>query len=148
MSRKIPSKLIDEFGTFYNRVMEQLARETTDYSELKALWQELHDLYLEKSAVFLQQWAELYGQSDIEENLKKIEADVVTVEVEDQQTGKVFRRNLPVKYIENANGVILSGETLAGKPSQIAFLSQFACEKLNDVTGRGADSPRDPDHLA
>jgi hypothetical protein len=77
-----------------------------------------------------------------EEALNKIEAESVVIEVIDQDTGKVFRRTLPIKYLENSNGLILSGETLEGNPSQIAFLSETAFNKINDLRGKGPDSPR------
>ena len=74
--------------------------------------------------------------------LTKIEAESVVIEVIDQNTGKLFRRHLPINYRENSNGLILSGETLDGNPSQIAFLSETALNKITDLRGQGADSPR------
>ncbi|MBU2702305.1 hypothetical protein Ga0466249_003432 [Sporomusaceae bacterium BoRhaA] len=144
MSKDIPFQLKQEFDKFCQEILGKLAQDTADYDTLITLWrQELHNAYLESTAKMLEQWAEAYGQSD---NLDRIEADDITVEVSDHKTGKVFRRSLPVKYIETANGVILHGETLAGQPSTIALLSDFACAKISDVTGRGADSPRDHEH--
>ncbi|MDT8900692.1 hypothetical protein [Anaeroselena agilis] len=76
------------------------------------------------------------------DGLTIIEADSITVEVVDKQSGRTFRRNLPVKYIETDNGVILAGETLAGAPCEIALLSDAAVARMIDVTGRGPDSHR------
>lgn len=74
--------------------------------------------------------------------LDKIEADWIVIEVTDKATGKMFRRTLPVHYLETDNGVVLSGENLDGTASQINFLSQNALAKLNDLFGKGPDSPR------
>lgn len=74
--------------------------------------------------------------------LDKIEADWITIEVIDKTTGKLFRRNFPVRYLETDNGVALFGETLEGKPSQINFLSESALAKINDLTGKGPDRAR------
>lgn len=74
--------------------------------------------------------------------LDKIEADWVVVEVTDKATGEMFRRTLPIHYLETDNGVVLSGENLDGTVSKINFLSQSALAKLNDLFGKGPDSPR------
>ncbi|HWR41712.1 hypothetical protein [Sporomusa sp.] len=74
--------------------------------------------------------------------LDKIEADSIIVEVIDKNTGKMFRRNLPVNYLETDNGIVLSGETIDGSPSQINFLSEAALAKINELLGKGPDSPR------
>jgi hypothetical protein len=71
---------------------------------------------------------------------ERIEADPIVVEVTDKQTGKVFRRNLPVAYLETDNGIILAGETLTGEPSEIALLSATALARLEYVFGKGADT--------
>lgn len=78
--------------------------------------------------------------------LDKIEADWIIVEVIDKTTGKVFRRNLPVKYLETANGLVLSGETIDGKPAEIQFLSEAALAKVQDLVGKGPDAPRCGEH--
>lgn len=72
----------------------------------------------------------------------KIEADWVVVEVIDKYTGKMFRRNLAMGYLETDNGVILSGETIDGKPSEINFLSDAALAKISDLVGKGPDFDR------
>lgn len=72
----------------------------------------------------------------------KIEADWIIVEVIDKNTGKTFRRNLPVGYLETDNGAILSGETIDGKPVEINFLSDAALGKINDLLGKGPDHAR------
>jgi len=74
--------------------------------------------------------------------LDKIEADTVIVEVIDNHTGKMFRRALPLKYVETDNGICLFGETLEGNPSQIAFYSETAMTKIGELFGNGPDVPR------
>ena len=69
----------------------------------------------------------------------EITADTVTVEVKDAATGKVFRRELPIDYYENANFLKLSGENLDGSLSQLVFYSSRGLERVKDLTGLGAD---------
>ncbi len=71
-----------------------------------------------------------------------IEADEITVEVIDKHTGQTFRRTLPVSYCENANGVLLKGETSAGEPVGLSFLSEAALARLGELFGKGPDKPR------
>lgn len=68
-----------------------------------------------------------------------IEADYVIIEVIDKNTGKMFRRSLSLAYLETGNGVVLSGESLDGKPAQISFLSDAALAKIHDLIGKGPD---------
>lgn len=74
--------------------------------------------------------------------IDKIEADWVIVEVIDKNTGKKFRRNLPVRYLETDNGVILFGETIDGKPAEINLLSDTALAKISGLIGKGPDTDR------
>ena len=46
------------------------------------------------------------------EELFELRAETVIVEVTDPQTGKIYRRELPIEYYENANFLRLSGENL------------------------------------
>lgn len=73
---------------------------------------------------------------------ERIEADSIVVEVTDKLTGEVFRRTLPVAYVETDNGIILAGETLAGEPCEIALLSATGLARLKDVFGKGPDTDR------
>lgn len=69
-------------------------------------------------------------------------AHEVTVEIKDEATGKVFRRELPINYYENANILKLSGENLDGSVSQLVFYSSRGLERLKDLTGKGPDHDR------
>ena len=69
----------------------------------------------------------------------EITASMVTVEVKDEKTGKVFRRELPIDYYENANFLRLSGENLDGSLSQLILYSARGIERLKDLTGKGPD---------
>ena len=75
----------------------------------------------------------------MEEELFEISARMVTVEVKDEQTGQVFRRELPIDYYENANLVKLSGENMDGSTAQLVFYSTRGIQRLKDLTGKGPD---------
>ena len=71
-----------------------------------------------------------------------IAASAVTLQVQDEETGRCYTRLLPLDFKENNNGLVLSGESADGKPSEIVFFSNTAAEKISDVTGRGPDHSR------
>ena len=75
----------------------------------------------------------------MDECFYEITARTVTIEVRDEKTGKVFRRELPIDYYENANGLRLQGENLDGSVSQLVFYSARGMDRLKDLTGHGAD---------
>ena len=78
----------------------------------------------------------------MDEELFEIISDSVTVEVTDANTGKVYRRELPIDYYENANFLKLSGENLDGSVSQLVFYSSRGLERMKDLTGKGPDHDR------
>ena len=71
--------------------------------------------------------------------LFEITARSVIVEVADEKTGEVFRRELPIDFYENANLLRLSGENLDGSTSQLVFYSARGLERIRDLTGKGFD---------
>ena len=76
------------------------------------------------------------------EELFEIAAHEVTVEVRDEKTGEVYRRELPIDYYENANFLRLSGENLDGSLSQLVFYTPRGIERVKDITGKGPDHDR------
>ena len=76
------------------------------------------------------------------EELFEIVAHEVTVEVRDEKTGEVYRRELPIDYFENANFLRLSGENLDGSLSQLVFYTPRGIERVKDITGKGPDHDR------
>ena len=76
------------------------------------------------------------------EELFEIVAHKVTVEVRDESTGQVYRRELPIDYYENANFLRLSGENLDGSLSQLVFYTPRGIERVKDITGKGPDHDR------
>lgn len=78
----------------------------------------------------------------MDKELFEITASMVTVEITDEATGEVFRRELPIDYYENANFLRLSGENLDGSVSQLVFYSARGIERVKDLTGKGPD--KDP----
>lgn len=75
----------------------------------------------------------------MEDELFEISASQVTVEIRDERTGQVFRRDLPIDYYENANVLRLSGENVDGSTAQLVFYSARGIQRLKDLTGKGAD---------
>ena len=76
------------------------------------------------------------------EEMFEIIAHEVTVEVRDEKTGEIIRRELPIDYYENANFLRLSGENMDGSVSQLVFLSARGIERVKDITGKGPDHDR------
>ena len=75
----------------------------------------------------------------MDESCCEISAKQVTIEVKDEATGRVFRRELPIDFYENANFLRLQGENLDGSVSQLVFYSARGVQRLQDLTGHGAD---------
>lgn len=71
--------------------------------------------------------------------LHEIHANMVTLEVTDEQTGQTFRRELPIEFYENANFLRLRGEDMSGKPSELVFLSNTGMRRMQDLMGNGPD---------
>ena len=74
-----------------------------------------------------------------DQELFEITARSVIVEVRDEKTGEVFRRELPIDFYENTNLLRLSGENLDGSTSQLVFYSARGLERIRDLTGKGFD---------
>lgn len=73
----------------------------------------------------------------------EISADFVTIEVEDKNTGEVYRRKLPIDYLENAFCLRLRGEDMQGRSSELVFYSGTGARSLRNLTGGGADHSRE-----
>ena len=134
----------DTVKSFCQGMMAQLAEEYgTDYEGLKAKWLEIHEIYLETVNSFLEQWAEnqsAAGSREAEPQI--ISAQQAVLEITDRDTGIICRRILPLEYVETDNGIRLSGETIDGYPSHLAFLSDTGMNRMKDILGKGLDAPR------
>lgn len=127
------NEIKNAINTFYERIMTQLIQEHGEnHEKLIKKWLEIHELYLEKTNHFLEKFTK--------DSPEKITATNVVIEITDQDTGKIFRRNLPLDYLETDNGIRLSGENLEGTPSQLVFLSDTAVFRIKDILGKGSDS--------
>jgi hypothetical protein len=71
-----------------------------------------------------------------------ITASDALIEVIDAESGRLYRRYLELNYDENDNGIRLTGETLAGDPTHIVFLSETALQKMHQLRGGGPEVPR------
>jgi hypothetical protein len=136
--------LENEIFSFYNDLFTRLIKVSgvKTYDKLISLWTDFQKIHFDAADSVLQKHSENFSSDDKASVIEKIEAQSVIVEIIDQKTGKLYRRNLPLKYTETDNGVILSGETSDGNPSDITFLSDKALERINDLTGKGPDTPR------
>lgn len=76
------------------------------------------------------------------EDVFQISAREVTLEVTDRESGKTYRRTLPIDYLETANTLVLRGENLDGSLSQLVFYTARGMQRLQDLTGNGPD--KDP----
>ena len=76
----------------------------------------------------------------MDEPVYELFAREVTVEFTDERTGKTYRRTLPIDYYETANAVILRGENLDGRFSQLVFYSGRGVQRLQGLTGKGPDA--------
>lgn len=134
----------DTIKSFCQGMMTQLAEEYgTDYEGLKAKWLEIHEIYLETVNSFLEQWAEKQSTAaGREAEPQKISAHQVVLEITDRDTGIICRRTLPLDYLETDNGIKLSGETVDGSPSHLAFLSDTGALRMKDILGKGPDTHR------
>ena len=80
--------------------------------------------------------------------IDQINASTVIIEVIDAQTACSYRRQLPLTFYENDNGIRLQGENLLGESTEIAFLSAKALAKMHDLTGQGPDVDHCGQHSA
>lgn len=128
---------------FYQDLMDRLARQhEADYDELVSHWLDLHRFYIDYTNSRLEKWAQDSAAVAREGGLNSITAQQVIIEVTDQETGRTFRRTLPLEYLETDNGIKLSGDTLAGTPTHLAFLSETAIARMKDILGQGPDTHR------
>lgn len=109
------------------------SRHLTTYGELHELRQELIE---QINHWFEQQLSANWQLPPVDH----ITASSVVLEVIDDESGRIFRRKLPLDFHENDNGIRLGGETINGQSTEIAFLSAKALGKMHDLTGLGADS--------
>lgn len=148
MKENFDTALQEKMAALCQEMLDNLAKDNPkNYQELMAAWRELHSVYTAVTAQNLQQWAEQYEQLNAEgANVDILEANEAVVEFWDKNTGKLFRRTLPINCMETANGIVLAGETMDGQPAKIAFLSESAMQKIHDLMGKGPDAPHHDDH--
>ncbi|MGI6012105.1 MAG: hypothetical protein ACOX8H_11545 [Ruminococcus sp.] len=125
----------------YTEIELQMAR-TIDYLIAAAdadSQQKLGDLHAQILQAVNAQMELLYASYEPTDHIC---ASAVTLQVQDEKTGRYYTRFLPLDFEENNNGLVLSGEASDGKPSKIVFFSNTAAEKISDVTGHGPDHSR------
>ncbi|MBP2645484.1 MAG: hypothetical protein H6Q75_924 [Firmicutes bacterium] len=143
MNGTTPAELKEEIGNFCNEIMEKLAEsDAACYGDVLSLWREMHSFYLETMSANLVLLEKKYDNLNGRAYADKVEADTVVVEVLDKNTGKLYRRILPIRFCETSNGLLLSGEAMDGSPAQFVFYSEAAIAKISDLFGKGIDAPR------
>ncbi len=135
------SVLREKLIAFYNQTFTEFLQnsEIKSQDELVSAWREFHSLHIEAAGSAFIGHVDKPGYADSFQSIEKIESPAVAVEVIDRETGMLFRRELPLNYLETDNGIILSGENSNGAPSTIAFLSDTALHRINDLRGKGPD---------
>ena len=88
---------------------------------------------------YISEYIDLQSLEEKEDEVFEILGDSVVVEVRDKITGKVYRRELPIDFYENANVLRLLGENQDGSLSEMVFYSERGVQRLKDITGSGAD---------
>lgn len=72
----------------------------------------------------------------------RIGAAHVRLLVTDEATGRLYLRVLPVGFLENHNGITLTGENIAAQEVKMVFLSADAAQRLAELQGSGPEKPR------
>ncbi|NLW25310.1 MAG: hypothetical protein GXY91_08790 [Clostridia bacterium] len=137
MNENNVNELKEEIRELCSKIFKKLTEDNDNYEDLIASWMELHTVFLESVNSNLHELAEKEFNED--EIMDKIEAHSAVIEVKDKNTGLLFRRYIPIDYLETDNGIIISGETLSGTVSEIAFLSDLALSRIKDLRGMGPE---------
>jgi hypothetical protein len=82
------------------------------------------------------------GAQEQNSETTRIQSDFVRLTVKDALSGETYERELPISYLETANGILLRGESIDGKEVEMAFLSESALEWMRGFKGGGPDEPR------
>lgn len=95
-----------------------------------------NSLLIEAEAVFTQ----MFDRFSPQDGPCRIAADYVVIELVDGLTGRLYRRPVELRYEENENGIVLTGEDMTGQPSSIVYLSDAYLQKLADISGKGEEA--------
>lgn len=138
------SALRERVIAFYDETLTEFIQnsEIKSREELVSVWREFHSIHMEAAGSAFIEQVKKHGNDNCFESIEKIESPAVALEILDRNTGMLFRRELPLNYMETDNGIILSGENSDGRPSTIAFLSDTALKRINDLRGKGPDTHR------
>jgi len=118
------------FSDFWNEILEKAG--PSSLNEAIAL---RNHMLIEMEAAFGALF-ERYGASAP----SHVAVDSVVMELVDRASGQLIRRPVELRYEENENGIVLTGEDMTGRPSSIVFLSDTYLKKLVDISGGGADT--------
>jgi len=93
-------------------------------------------------AAFEEAFSDLLKEGEPESDIDQIVANSVILELVDAETGQFCRRPVELRYEENDNGIVLTGEDMTGRSSSIVFLSEAYLKKLVDISGQGPNEHR------
>lgn len=71
-----------------------------------------------------------------------LSAHEVTVEITDETSGLLYRRQLPIDFEENGNGIKLTAEDMNGQPLQMVFYAADSVRRIHDLMGQGPDEDK------
>lgn len=91
-----------------------------------------NQLYAAMEEYFTQMLSDMQ-QSDAEH----IASNNVIIELVDSRTGQLYRRPVELRFEENENGIVLTGEDMSSRSSSIVYLSDAYMKKLTDISGKG-----------
>lgn len=116
------------FQTFIHDVVQKTNPSSPD--QMMAL---RNRFYAAMEEYFLHALSDMQPESDT----GQITSDNVVIELVDAKTGQLYRRPVELRYEENVNGIVLTGEDMCSRPSSIVFLSDAYLKKLADISGQG-----------
>ena len=93
-------------------------------------------------AAFEEAFSGLLKDGEPESDMDRIAANSVILELVDAKTGQFYRRPVELRYEENDNGIVLTGEDMTGRSCSIVFLSDAYLKKLVDISGQGPNEHR------
>jgi hypothetical protein len=123
---------VADVGQAFQTFIHDVVRKTNPSSqgEMMAL---RNQIYAALEEYFLHMLSGMQPQTQTDQ----ITSDNVIIELVDSRTGQLYRRPVELRFEENDNGIVLTGEDMSCHTSSIVFLSDAYMKKLTDISGKG-----------